>query len=79
MTIFWDFLVVLHVTAQETLQTQRFHAECCKTQVLEPYHAREGVKSGTSVLPLVGITSTSFYAKVTYTPLSLDTPDTGRY
>ena len=36
------------------------------------------LKSGTSVLPLVGITSTSFYAlqcgQVTNTPLSLDTP-----
>ena len=28
-------------TVQETLQIQRFHAECCKTQVLGPYHGGE--------------------------------------
>ena len=27
---------------QETLQIPRFHAECCKTQVLGPYHGRGG-------------------------------------
>ena len=27
---------------QETLQMPRFHAECCKTQVLGPYHGRGG-------------------------------------
>ena len=27
---------------QKTLQIQRFHAECCKTQVLGPYHVGGG-------------------------------------
>ena len=30
-------------TVQETLQIPRFHAECCKTQVLGPYHGGGGV------------------------------------
>ena len=29
-------------TMQKTLQIQRFHAECCKTQVLGPYHVGGG-------------------------------------
>ena len=29
-------------TVQKTLQIQRFHAECCKTQVLGPYHGGGG-------------------------------------
>ena len=40
-------------TVQETLQIQRFHAECCKMQVLGPYHG--GGRGGGGSEPRTGI------------------------
>ena len=44
-------------TMQKTLQIQRFHAECCKTQVLGPYH----VGGGGGSKPRTGIIYTYVY------------------
>ena len=38
---------------QKTLQIPRFHAECCKTQVLGPYHG--GGRGGGGSEPRTGI------------------------
>ena len=50
-------------TVQKTLQIQRFHAECCKTQVLGPYHGGGGAggpRAGTIYLNLFWTCSNIF-------------------
>ena len=45
-------------TMQKTLQIPRFHAECCKTQVLGPYHVGGGGGGGSE--PRTGIIYTLY-------------------